>query len=286
MTRPHEGRKNRPGFRIPADFSIMFLATRWGYQGSLEDYCKSASQAGYDGIEEWLPDTKQEQERLMRVAKEYGLKVGLLVGSGSSDFQEHFTQFKRDIDQAVRLGPILINCHSGRDYFSFEENRRIIDYTSRLHKSSGIPISHETHRSRMLFAAHITSRFIEEVPDLRLTLDISHWCNVHESLLQDQPGHVSLALDRTDHIHARVGHREGPQVTDPRAPEWEREVEAHFDWWDQVVEQKIREGRRLTVTTEFGPPAYLPAVPYTGMPLADQWQINVHMMEQWKRRYS
>ena len=68
--------------------------------------------------------------------------------------------------------------------------------TVRISKQSGVPVYHETHRSRMLFAAHVARKFIEAKPDLRLTLDISHWCNVHESLLQDQVATVAKALDR------------------------------------------------------------------------------------------
>jgi hypothetical protein len=34
----------------------------------------------------------------------------------------------------------------------------------------------------------------------------------------------------------------------------------------------------LTVTPEFGPPPYLPVLPWTQMPVASQWDINVHMM--------
>jgi hypothetical protein len=54
----------------------------------------------------------------------------------------------------------------------------------------------------MLFAAHITRQFIEKNPALKLTLDISHWCNVHESLLADQKETVDLALSRVGHIHS------------------------------------------------------------------------------------
>ncbi len=75
-----------------------------------------------------------------------------------------------------------------------------------------------------MYAAHVTKQYIEKYPELKLTLDISHWCNVHESLLQDQQDTVNKALDRTEHIHARIGHQEGPQVNDPRAPEWDEVV--------------------------------------------------------------
>lgn len=281
-----EQKRNKPGFLIPNDFSIIYLATRWGFGGTLEEFCISAKKAGYDGIEVWLPTDRSDQDQLFSITREYELSVGLLVGSGSNKFDEHFTQFRRNIDRAVDLQPLFINCHSGRDFFSFEQNRQIIDYTVEVSNASGVGIYHETHRSRTLFAAHIARRFIEQIPGLRLTLDISHWCNVHESLLANQPEAVQLALDRTDHVHSRVGHPEGPQVTDPRAPEWEQALEAHISWWDQVIQRKIDNKKSLTVTPEFGPPTYMPAVPYTEQPLGNQWEINVHMMEFWKERYS
>lgn len=278
--------QNQPAFSIPDDFSITYLATRWGYPGTLEEFCALAKEAGYDGIEVWLPNNQKDQEQLFDVTDQYDLEVGLLVGSGSSTFKEHFADFKKGLDRAVQLTPLFINCHSGKDFFPFEQNSQIIDYTVQMSNSTGIRIYHETHRSRMLFAAHIARQFIDQLPGLRLTLDISHWCNVHESLLDNQPEAVKLALERTDHIHSRVGHPEGPQVTDPRAPEWEQAVETHFSWWDTVVKQKIDEGKNLSMTPEFGPPAYMPSVPYTGQPLGNQWEINKHMLNLWKQRYS
>jgi hypothetical protein len=138
-----------------------------------------------------------------------------------------------------------------------------------------------------LYAAPVARQFVEAIPGLRVTLDISHWCNVHESLLNDQEETVQLVLSRVDHIHARIGHPEGPQVNDPRAPEWEAAVKRHWQWWDKVVELKIKQGiKKLTFLTEFGPPDYLPALPYTRQPLADQWAINVYMKDQLKKRYS
>jgi len=87
------------------------------------------------------------------------------------------------------------------------------------------------------------------------------------------------------HIHARIGHPEGPQVNDPRAPEWDAAVKAHFAWWDKVAERKKKEGNVMTVLTEFGPPDYMPTLPYTRQPLADQWDINVHMLGVLRTRY-
>jgi hypothetical protein len=137
----------------------------------------------------------------------------------------------------------------------------------------------------MLFAAPVAKQYLEKNPDLRITLDASHWCNVSESLLADQQATMDLALTRVDHVHARIGHAQGPQVHDPRAPEWAEALAAHFGWWDKVVQVKKEKGEPLTVLTEFGPPDYMPTLPYTRQPIADQWAINVHMMHLLRKRY-
>jgi hypothetical protein len=50
----------------------------------------------------------------------------------------------------------------------------------------------------MLFAAPVAKQFIEKNKDLKITFDVSHWCNVSESLLQDQEENVMLALERAN----------------------------------------------------------------------------------------
>jgi sugar phosphate isomerase/epimerase len=272
-------------FSIPADFSLKIMATNWGFQGSWEEFCAKAKSSGYDGIEVWVPQQQQDIDQLMQAVDKHQLSYGFLVAGSDAAFDKHLAQFQQSLNNAIALKPLFINCHSGRDYFSFEQNRQLIDYTTQAHHSSGINIYHETHRSRMLFAAHITRHFIENIPELRLTLDISHWCNVHESLLQDQQETVNQALSRARHVHARVGHAESPQITDPRAPEWKQELETHFAWWDQVVKHNIEQGQSLTMTAEFGPPNYMAMVPFTRQPLADLWDVNAYMMQLWRERY-
>ena len=270
------------------NFQLKVLATNWGFNGTIDAYCAKVKQEGYDGIEIWWPLEKKDQDELFSALKKYSLEVGFLTAGHESDYKTHFESFKKMIDAAATnkvQRPLYINCHSGKDYFSYDENKTLIDHTLHLAKDTGIKICHETHRSRMLFAAPVARKFMENNPELRITFDVSHWCNVSESLLQDQQETVNMALQRTDHIHARIGHQEGPQVNDPRAPEWDDAVKAHFAWWDKIVEIKKAKGDTLTILTEFGPPTYMPTLPYTQQPLADQWAINVHMMHLLKKRY-
>lgn len=280
---------HKPAFQMNKDFELKIMATNWGFNGTMEEFCAKARKEGYDGIEVWWPSDKKAQDELFAALKNHGLALGFLCGGWQNNPAEHFNFFKKAIDEAAGntvQKPLYINCHSGRDHFSFDQNKQFIDHTIRLAKESGILICHETHRARIMFSAHVTRQYIEKIPDLKLTFDVSHWCNVHESLLADQKETVDMALERVEHIHARIGHPEGPQVNDPRAPEWDNVVKAHFTWWDTVIERKKKTGGRMTFLTEFGPPDYMPTVPYTRQPLSDQWAINVYMMNLLRERYS
>ncbi|MBL7730496.1 MAG: TIM barrel protein [Chitinophagaceae bacterium] len=277
-----------PAIKTGNGYELKVLATNWGYDGSFDSFCDKAKKEGYDGVENWWPDDPKEQEEMFAALKKHQLDIGFLYGAWQADAKEHLEQFKKIMEVITRQNiqrPLYINLHSGRDFFSFDDNCRFIDYTNALAKETGMLICHETHRGRMMYAAHVTKQFIQKYPELKLTLDISHWCNVHESLLDDQQETVALALGRTEHIHARIGYAEGPQVNDPRAPEWEGTVKQHFAWWDAVVERKKRNGERMTFLTEFGPPLYMPTLPYTLQPVSDQWAINVHMMHLLRKRY-
>ena len=131
-------------------------------------------------------------------------------------------------------------------------------------------------------------QILEHLPNLRLTADFSHWCCVHESLLDDQKEFLERVIPLVDHIHARVGHAEGPQVNDPRAPEWKSAFDIHLGWWDKIVANQRESGSppRFTITPEFGPDPYVPTAPYTNRPLTDIHETNIYMKEFLKERYN
>jgi sugar phosphate isomerase/epimerase len=281
--------ENNPSFTMNNNFELKVLATNWGFHGTMDEFLSKVKKDGYDGIEIWWQTEKNKQDELFAGLKKYQLEVGFLCAGWQSNWQEHFELFKSMTTAAATntiQKPLYINCHSGRDHFSFDQNKAFIDHTIELSKKTGIIICHETHRSRILYAAPVAKQFMEKIPGLRMTFDVSHWCNVHESLLQDQQETVEMALERVDHIHARIGHPESPQVSDPRAPEWEDAVKAHLNWWDKIVERKRKRNERITILTEFGPPDYMPSLPYTRQPLADQWAINVYMLGLLRKRYA
>lgn len=263
--------------------SLKIYATNWGWEGTLTEFCKASKDEGYDGVEIWVPRELAQRDEFFDAVAKYNLSYGFLAGNWGETFEENLDVFQTQLDTACSLKPDFVNCHSGKDFFTIKQSQQFFDYT--LQKTTPFPIYHETHRGRILFHPQITKKLLEDNPDLNITLDISHWCCVSESLLADQAAAVDLALARTGHVHSRIGFEEGPQVSDHRVPEFEKAVAAHFDWWDTIVNLKMKSNSTLTMTTEFGPPNYMWTLPYTKQPVADQWEINVHMMHLWRERY-
>jgi len=286
MTTPPQSPRPSPnenGFSIKYYCTTWAMADMWGWDA----FCQKVKEAGYDGVEGVPPGSTEGRAAMTAALHKYGLRHGITCGYwGNGDYATHTASYKAILEDMAQFKPDYINCQTGKDYYSFEQNKALLDLADAISRDSGIPIYHETHRSRFNFAAHITKDYLKKIDYLALTLDISHWCNVHESMLGDQQEAVALALSRTAHIHTRVGHPEGPQVNDPAAPEWEAVLDQHLRWWDEVVAQHKKQGKQLSITPEFGPPDYMPTLPYTRQPLADQWQVNLFMLNLLKARYA
>ncbi|WP_149277613.1 sugar phosphate isomerase/epimerase family protein [Pareuzebyella sediminis] len=267
------------------DKKVLFFQTDWGRTISWDAFCERTKASGYDGVETWFPTSEKDQKELKDALQKHGLLVGFLNGTDKSlPFEESLRIYSKNFTKLLAWKPAYINCHTGSDFFTFEQNRAFIKAANDISKEEGIPIYHETHRGRFSFNLPDTEKYLAEIPDLKLNLDISHWMVVHESLLQKQDRRLQEVIARTHHIHARVGHPEGPQVNDPEAPEWERAVERHLDIWENIIRNKWKTDSVFTITTEFGPADYMPTLPYTRQPVSDQWKANTFIMQRLKER--
>ena len=266
---------------------LQFFQTDWGRQISYDAFCEKTKAAGYDGIEIWLPRDQKSQSELKLALKKHDLKVGFLNGTNRTvSFEESLKQYIAHFKILISWNPTYINCHTGYDFFSFEQNKAFIDAANKIAKENNVPIYHETHRGRFSFNLPDTKKYLAAIPELKLTLDISHWMVVHESLLQNQDSHLEEIINRSHHIHARIGHAEGPQVNDPEAPEWKEAVERHMNIWEKVIRKQWQTKDIFTITTEFGPADYMPTLPYSQLPVADQWKANIYMMKLLKERFN
>lgn len=264
---------------------LILTRSRWEFADTpLPLFLAKVKDAGYDGTDIYLPSLKEPPGEVGRMHADAGLILfGMITTEGATP-SEHRASLRSGFALAVHSGAVHLNCHTGKDFFPFEDNCAIFAESLALSREYGIPVSHETHRGRALFSTPATRAMIEAIPGIRLTADFSHWCCVHESLLQDQKDNVALAIRHSDYIHARVGHIEGPQVSDPRAPEWKIEVETHLQWWKQIARERRHDGASaLGVCPEFGAPPYMPLLPFTRQPVTDLWDVTLWMKDLLKR---
>jgi sugar phosphate isomerase/epimerase len=256
----------------------------------LKDFLQKAKSAGYNGVEYGIASkvSGKELETIFHTTEQYGLDIiAQHFDTTESNFELHKIKYAQWFEKLKPFRPYKINTQTGKDFFTLEQNCEIIAIAESFARETGLEVVHETHRSKFAFAAHVTKQYLEAVPGIKLALDISHWVNVAESYLEDQQEAVELAITHAEHIHARVGYPEGPQITDPRLPEWQDAVSRHIAWWDKIAERKRTEGRDtvLTITPEFGPYPYMVHLPFTNQPITSQWEVNEYMMNLLRKKY-
>jgi sugar phosphate isomerase/epimerase len=259
---------------------ILFFCTTWGQKKTgWDDFFAAIAAQGYHGLETGLP-AKEEREAFREGLEKYDLKfIAQHWETADAAIGPHRQKYEEHLRKLAALKPLFINSHTGKDFFNEEQNGSLLDIAERVTQDTGVQIVHETHRSRFAYAAHVTREYLRKRPSLKLTLDVSHWCAVAESLLHDQQEALELAIKHTAHIHARVGFEQGPQVADPSLPEYAEALDFHLRCWDSVVANHGNEV--LTITPEFGPLPYMPP----GQPENIQWQNNLYIMNLLKIRY-
>jgi len=274
---------------------LQYTCPYWGQEKtSAPLFFARVLEEDYDGIEINLPESRKfvkefqaTLENIRSVKRNFIFIAQQVLSPANESVDEYLNRMKTRLEFLTSLKPDFINSHTGKDYFSFEDNCRIIEVAENIARRSGIPVLHETHRGRFTFHAASMLPYLEKFPTLKLTGDFSHWCTVSESMLQDQKAIIEKVIPHVHHIHARIGYEHSPQVNDPFAPEWKSHSEAFISWWKKIIAaQSINGKQSLTITPEFGPVPYMPTIPHSKKPLADQWQTNTQIKEMLKLKFS
>lgn len=252
---------------------LQIIRHLWGVTDPWEDTFPKFAELGFTGIEAPLP-AKDEARRFRKLLDQHGFAYIPQIFSGGTDVAGHARSFAEQLRAAADWSPLLVNAHSGLDAWDDTDACRYFESALEAELARGVAVAHETHRGRILFNPWTTDRMLARFDTLRLCCDFSHWVCVAERLIDDQLEIIRRSAERCLHLHARVGYEQGPQVPDPRAPEYAPHLAAHERWWRIVWEAQERRGdKTTTLTPEFGPPGYLHTLPYTQAPVSDLWDI-------------
>lgn len=264
---------------------VQYFCSVWGYlnppvsYAAYDGFLARVKQAGYDGVELGPPEVEPGAWKEL-LAKHDLRYLGMI-------FPFTGPQFRTDYEKIKAYAPFMLCVHSGRDRMSLADGCAYLRTALAVEADGGIPVAHELHRGRMFCNPWQTAAYVEKFAQLKFCADFSHFVCVCESLLDDHVGDLlEPIIQRSIHIHGRVGHEEGPQVPDPRAPEWARHVETHARWWDRIKAAREKDGAAvLPFDPEFGGDPYLPRLPYTLTPIVDLWDVRKWMMEHMRQRW-
>jgi sugar phosphate isomerase/epimerase len=270
--------------------SLLFFSL-WGFKAPLAAALETAERGGFDGLELNIhhPSLVGDPDRAARLL-DAGRPLVLEVVTGGGYVPElavtpaqHLAELGDQLNRCADLRPHRVTVLTGSDAWPLERQRAFLAEAQELAAASGLPVSFETHRSRCLGMPWTVGPLLEAVPGLRLTADLSHWCVVAERLMTPDLEPVQVMADRVDHIHARVGHAQGPQVSHPFAPEHAEALAAHRACWQVFSARALGRGAPPpSFTPEFGPDGYMPTLPFTDRPVADLLSINT-AMARWLR---
>jgi hypothetical protein len=270
---------------------LVPVRSLWGVSAPWETALPSIKGAGYAGIEYFVPQG-DDLTRLQSLLAAHELAFVPLIFTRGDSVDDHLRSFREQCERSVSLAPVRANCHAGRDCWSRRQSSRFVREALAVGADLPFDVAFETHRSRIFYNPWTTRDLCVEFPEMQLTADFSHWVVVCERLLTTEADIVAECARRCIHIHTRVGYEEGPQVPDPRAPEYARHLEAHEAWWQQIWQAQAERGLDvLTFVPEYGPPPYQQTLPYTAAPVADiaaicDWmrQRQLERFQQWKGR--
>jgi hypothetical protein len=264
---------------------LKLFKTLWGFTGSYQQAIEQTVAAGMHGIEGPVPEKQNERVALKQLLRDRNLDyiaeittAGSYVPERQATLQQHIESFKVKLATSVELDPLFITCLGGCDAWPESLSIDFFLRAMELACESGVAVSFETHRGRSFFNPWVTQRIVEQIPDIRLTCDFSHWCVVCERLIDSEIEIIRQIANHAHHIHARIGYDQGPQVPNPAAPEYQQALRAHQNWWEIIWQSQLTQGyETTTMTPEFGPDGYLHEAPFTREPVADLWELNTWM---------
>ena len=233
------------------------------------------SRLGYHGLEASVGDIKRlshgKVDELLASLRQHRLDLLCIAYTRWDDYQswerksveEQLTHYEEQLSVIREWQPIHVNVHAGDDTWSMREHTEFFERAIPLQQrilGPSIGASFETHRGRSLSTPAVGLQLMEQLPELRLTADLSHWVLVSERLfthpLEREWMHRVVA--RVDHTHARAGYNQHAQVPHTSWAGFDKEIAWFDEWWQRIWDESMKAGKRtITLTPEIGP------VPYT-----------------------
>lgn len=252
----------------------MWAMKRYGDHGSewpLERKMEEIAAAGFSGIFGGLPEPSEES-LWRKLMESYGLNFGL----------ETFPSSARDLREALQRASdfdvLYVNAQVKDAFTTGTEAKELILSLYEEAAKFDLPFFVETHRGRITQDLIRTIDYIHGIPELALTIDLSHYILAGEISTFDkiQPRFQQL-LQRTASIHGRVSNAQQIQID--IGENGDHPMVPHFmNWWELGIRSWLSQagqGDILPFVCEIGhhyavTPDFLPSA-HSDAEISDRW---------------
>ena len=248
------------------------------YDGSREQAFAKIAQAGYKGvcIDPFAPDI----EKFLKYKKFYqDHDLECMVNI----FPKSNAEFRDLLGFCKEMDAVFVNVIGQVYPLTTKGAIPIIYKWLEIAEDIGVPVVFETHRECITNDMFFTLELIDNIPEMRLCADLSHYVvnrEVRLPLTQDWEQLFDRLIQRSDCLQGRVANREQVQVqlNFPQHQEW---VALFKEFWRRnIVDWRGRAGDddELIFVCELGPPPYA-MTGADGEELSDRWTEAMQMRE-------
>lgn len=225
-----------------------------GFEQSLETNLEQILAAGYDGVSGDY-SYHDSAQRISRLLDSPNKMIEAMC------FPKSIDELKPTLEYATKFGAHHINLQPNIRPRRLQECIPILEGWQRLAEQVDIPIYLETHRDRMTNDLYFTLDILEQLPNLKLLGDLSHYLVGREfawPVSQEDHECIHLILDNCWAFHGRVASREQIQIelSFPHHKMW---FDLFLEWWAygfQSWRRRAAEDATLAFTCELGPKPY------------------------------
>jgi hypothetical protein len=164
-----------------------------------EDLFAAAVDAGYEGIQVFLPD----QAAAARAA---GLNhVSAISPARTTDEAEGLLAMWSGAGEESRADSLTL--HLGTGFETRDQALALVESVLKASDRHGVPVLVETHRATLTQDPARTLELLETFPELRFTADLSHWYTGVELVYGDLDAKLAAlqpVFDRCRMVHGRI----------------------------------------------------------------------------------
>jgi len=238
---------------------------------AMEENFAMASDAGYHGLcIDPAVDVIEKSLALLPLYEKYGLKCMVNAFPYSIDELTPLLRMAREMNASV------VNVIGAVMPLTVPEGVEVVERWMRDANDAKMPLLFETHRDCTLNDLYYTLQLIDEVPEMRLCADLSHYVIDREMPLPlsgRDHDFMQKILSRSDCFQGRISNREQVQIQ-IEFPQHQAWVEQFKQWWADGISmwrQRNDDDATLPFLCELGPPPYA-ITDAKGGELSDRWQ--------------